>query len=104
MSIVDSLLGDHKQFQEELLKLIPMRGQLIVCGDFNIYPNDKDSFYKSLLEAMASKGLDQLIDKATHNKGNILDHLYTRDVTNPAWMFHYPYYSDHEAICLMAEL
>ena len=75
-----------------------------MCGDFNIYPNDKDDHYETLLAAMASKGLHQLVDKATHNKGHLLDHLYVRDIDNPSWIFHYPYYSDHEAICFMAEL
>ena len=53
---------------------------------------------------MAAQGFQQLVDKPTHIKGNILDHLYVRDLENPSWKFHHPYYSDHDAICFWAKL
>ena len=42
----------------------------------------------------------QIIDRATHKDGNILDHVYIRDVPIAEWQFHHPYYTDHDAICL----
>ena len=97
-------IDSYNQFREELLSIIPPKGSTIVCGDFNIHPNTKENQYESLINVMAAQGFQQLVDKPTHIKGNILDHLYVRDLENPSWKFHHPYYSDHDAICFWAKL
>ena len=53
---------------------------------------------------MASNGFLQIIDKATHKDGNILDHVYVRGIEFVDWQFHHPYYSDHDAMCLRVNL
>ena len=94
----------YDQFRAELLSFIPLKGPTIVCGDFNIHPNTKGNQYDTLLNAMATHGFKQLVDMPTHIKGNILDHLYVREIEDPSWKFHHPYYSDHDAICVWAKL
>ena len=96
--------NNHKQFIAELSKLIPKKGQTIICGDFNIYPNKTDDHYQTLVNTLGALGLAQIIDKPTHIRGNILDHLYVRDFVDPSWQFHHPYYSDHDGICFMGTL
>ena len=49
---------------------------------------------------MKKNGFTQIIDKATHKDGNILDHVYIRDLEIAEWQFHHPYYTDHDAICI----
>ena len=57
-----------------------------------------------LSEKMTSKGFFQHIDKPTHKGGNMLDHLYIRNINLTGWQLHHPFYSDHDAICCMAKL
>ena len=89
---------------KELISILPKEGPAIICGDFNIHPNEKNSFFSRLSEKMKYQNFAQLIDKPTHREGHILDHLYVREVNMIGWQFHHPYYSDHEAICCMAKL
>ena len=89
---------------KELISILPKEGPAIICGDFNIHPNEKNSYFSRLSEKMKSQNFAQHIDKPTHRGGHILDHLYVREVNMIGWQFHHPYYSDHEAICCMAKL
>ena len=88
----------------ELSKLIPSKGPAIICGDFNVHPNEQKDNYNPLVNALASLGFVQLIDKPTHIEGHILDHMYVRDVDIAGWQLHHPYYSDHDAICCRVNL
>ena len=76
----------------------------MIMGDINFHPKEKNDHYTRLNERMANKGFSQIIDKPTHKDGHILDHLYLRDVEIAEWRFHHPYYSDHDAICVRANL
>ena len=88
----------------ELLNILPTKGPTVVIGDFNIHPKEKNSYFDQLVEKMASKGFKQYIDMPTHRDGHILDHMYVREIEMHGWLLHHPYYSDHDAICLMAKL
>ena len=88
----------------ELLNILPKKGPTIVVGDFNIHPKEQNSYFVQLLAKMTSKGFNQHIDKPTHRDGNILDHMYVREIEMSGWQFYHPYYSDHDAICSMAKL
>ena len=89
---------------KELLSILPKEGPTIVCGDFNMHPNEENSYFAQLSEKMVRHGFVQHIDKPTHKSGNVLDHLYVRELNLTGWKFHYPYYSDHDAICSMVKL
>ena len=89
---------------KELLKILPRNGPTIVCGDFNIHPKEDNSYFNELSEKMTSKGFFQHIDKPTHKGGNMLDHLYIRNINLTGWQLYHPFYSDHDAICCMAKL
>ena len=88
----------------ELLNILPKKGPTIVVGDFNIHPKEQNSYFVQLLAKMTSKGFNQHIDKPTHRDGNILDHMYVREIEMSGWHFYHPYYSDHDAICSMVKL
>ena len=96
--------SSHVAFMSALSKLIPSKGPTIICGDFNIHPNEQKDYYNPLVNALASLGLVQLIDKPTHIEGHILDHMYVRDVDIAGWQLHHPYFSDHDAICCRVNL
>ena len=55
---------------------------------------------KDLQKNWEMKVFAQIIDRPTHKDGNILDHVYVRNVKISEWQLHHPYYSDHDAICL----
>ena len=77
-------------------------GPVIIVGDFNLHPKETNTHYAAFLDIMAVNGLSQIIDKPTHKDGNILDHVYVRDIEVADWQFHHPYYSDHDAMCIRA--
>lgn len=65
----------------------------IVIGDFNMEPNNN-----YFTNSMQSRGYHQKIEHPTHDKGSILDHLYT-NITTLNTMLHSVFYSDHDCIC-----
>ena len=65
----------------------------------NMHPKEGNDHYNNLVNSLASFGFVQLIDKPTHVEGNILDHLYVKEVEIAGWQLHHPYYSGHDAIC-----
>ena len=69
-----------------------------IIGDFNFEDGDKNA----LTKYFNSKGLEQLINVPTHEKGRTIDHLYITKESKEriAVKVTYPYYSDHAAICV----
>jgi hypothetical protein len=50
----------------------------MVLGDFNIHINNStNSEVQAFVTLMEAAGLQQHVKEATHNHGNILDHVYT---------------------------
>ena len=89
---------------DNLLRLTSNSGPTIILGDFNIHPKENNDHYNDFITEMKTVGFTQIIDKSTHKDGNILDHVYVRDVGIAEWQFHHPYYTDHDAICIRANL
>jgi endonuclease/exonuclease/phosphatase (EEP) superfamily protein YafD len=93
---------DTNQFIEHLASLeekglFSRRRNTIIGGDFNIcFLRDHD---KALIQYLESKGFTQMIKKATHIDGNLIDHIYTNikqiEVEQAS-----KYYSDHDALCV----
>ena len=85
------------QFIENVLSMID-RPQTVVCGDFNLdyrkAPNNAFS------QAMASRGFVQIIKEPTIIHGTTIDHVYIRNMQSK-YFLHYPYYTLHEAACVM---
>ena len=96
--------SSHSELADRLCELIPSKGSVMIIGDINIHPKEKVDHYTRFNERMATKGFSQIIDRPTHKDGNILDHVYVRDVAFADWRLHHPYYSDHDAICVRARL
>ena len=72
----------------------------LVTGDFNVcfLQNMNNAISSSLIK----KGFIQLVQKATHVKGGLIDHAYWKD-NSEKWKFpviekYSPYFSDHDAI------
>ena len=96
--------NSHLELADHLCELIPSEGSVMIIGDINIHPKEKNDHYVKFNSTMAINGFSQIIDKPTHKDGHILDHLYLRDIEIAEWKFHHPYYSDHDAICVRANL
>ena len=96
--------NSHSELANILCEIIPSKGSVMIVGDINIHPKEKNYNFTRFNKKMANNGLSQIIDKPTHKDGNILDHVYVREVPIAEWRFHHPYYSDHDAICVRANL
>ena len=72
----------------------------MICGDFNI-----DRKVENVLTRMLKgNNFTQIVQKPTTYRGNCIDHFYhniAERVKKIEHKLHYPYYSDHEAICVM---
>lgn len=73
------------------------RVRLLVAGDFNVHFNKTDDYNAMrVTQLFWSFGFTQLINEATHNKGNCLDNIFSNflvnDVDNVVMSF-----SDHKA-------
>ena len=70
------------QFSEDFFELLDdvtaEQSNTVICGDFNIQVNDKDSqSIEQYLYAITAMGYKQHVKFFTHRNGNILDHVYT---------------------------
>ncbi len=73
----------------------------IILGDFNVHINDTDdSEAMDFTSTMSILGLDQHVNFTTHNKGNILDPVFSPHLTqvNILKTVQGPFFSDHCAI------
>ena len=79
----------------------------IIVGDVNFYKDEKNELTKHL----ASKHFQQLVDTPTHDStsttsARTIDHYYvSKDTVDKIVLrLHFPYYSDHDALCLSVKL
>jgi hypothetical protein len=70
-----------------------------ITGDFNIQYNKYPKNHLS--DTLFQKGLIQIVQFPTHDKGNILDHFYTQTENITMHFLHSVYYSDHDAVCCL---
>ena len=72
----------------------------VICGDFNFdYYKDPNNSLRVMLE---KRGFTQIVTTPTTIRGNCIDHVYVRGLDHTHHL-HYPYYSDHEAVCVIAK-
>ena len=72
----------------------------ILCGDFN-FDRKKEN---NLTRMLSGKGFKQIVLEPTTYRGNCIDHVY-HDIPmkegKVEYKLLYPYYSDHQAVCVM---
>ena len=72
------------------------RKKTLICGDFNLNPSENE-----LSKKLVATGFHQIVSEATHVKGGILDHVYSKPFQQVTKLFIHPlYFSDHDAICV----
>ena len=95
----------HTRFLDQVSELLQLvltnHKNLVILGDFNIAIQDlgnPDS--KTYRDTMIALGLTQHINQATHNQGNILDHIYTESIDTLGVMHSFieEYISDHRLV------
>ena len=82
--------------------LIDSERPTLITGDFNVcYNQHRDNAITNVLQRL---GFVQLVEKATHIMGGLIDHAYWRNESDiweyPSIERFSPYYSDHDAILI----
>ena len=92
------------EFTSEILSLFDSSRRQIVLGDMNIdlLKNPNNLFSQSLQQ----RGFNQIVNRPTHVKGGLIDHIYYYSPNNAAscslYKYHTVFWSDHT--CLLAIL
>ena len=94
----------YEMLIKSLMNLLSDTLPTVIMGDFNVDPKRDEKEFKKLVTAMTAKGFVQIINKATHLKGHLLDHMYLKNIVSLNWQLHHPYWTDHDATCLEANL
>lgn len=88
---------------QELVKIIEkgidVRRPTIICGDLNFDQKKENDLTKML----KTKGFKQIVREPTTYRGYCIDHAYHNIPDNGEKVLHklhYPYYSDHETVCV----
>ena len=83
-----------------LSKLLSLTGKLVILGDFNFRINDPTDTHAAKFKALTEQfNLIQHISIPTHNAGNTLDLVFTRDDLSVSSIFtDHSVKSDHSAV------
>ena len=85
---------------KKLENLIDTNKPTLLTGDFNVCFNQKR--HNPITEKLESLGFKQIVTKATHIQGGLIDHAYWLDSdliwSEPNLEMYSPYYSDHDCI------
>jgi hypothetical protein len=86
---------------EERFESCKTSGRLLVVGDFN-RPVTSSAYKSSIGKVSHGLRLSQHVKEPTHEAGNILDLILANFEIPAVNLFHHsPYYSDHDAICVV---
>ena len=116
-----SQFWQFKRFTGALLNLVDREKQTIICGDFNfdgVDGKDRNVLIEKLngvdSSTISLRKFKQIVKEPTTFRGYCIDHIYHNFSesdrgglqTLPAnskvtYKLHHPYYSDHEALCIM---
>ena len=92
-------IADVEDFMNIMKQNIDPHKQTLVCGDFNInFLKEPRHKISTLLKDL---GFQQIVRHPTTIYGSCLDHVYLRTNVLHRCRLHYPYYSDHECVCIM---
>ena len=79
--------------------LINPEALTIICGDFNFdYWKDQNN---TLSINLAKIGFKHIVKEPTTLHGNCIDHVHLNNGIDFEYQLYYPYYTDHEAVCVM---
>ena len=92
-------VADLDHFMNTMKQNIHPLQQTLVCGDFN-FNFLKEPRHKIAI-LLKKLGFQQIVRYPTTIYGSCLDHVYLRTNFLHKCRLHYPYYSDHECICIM---
>ena len=74
----------------------------LITGDFNVCL--KKTPQNDVTRQLENFGFSQLVERATHVEGGLIDHMYWRDIngdwTPPQLETYSPYYSDHDGLLI----
>ena len=94
--------GNIKELLKEISMLIMEEKFVVIGGDFNINLTNSPNNY--LTKELIKMGFAQIVKKATHIEGGLIDHIYVRQGRNKkySWIVEqFPkYYSDHDGLGL----
>ena len=91
--------GHLNNFLQEIKANIHATQQTVICGDLNFnYLKEPKHRIAGMLQGL---GFHQKVKEPTTIYGSCLDHVYLRTKCLYKYSLHYPYFSDHECICLM---
>ena len=93
---------DRKILFGELFDLIKSSKPTVLMGDFN----EKYCKSSKMTKVLESQNFSQLISAPTHDRGNLLDHMYVNELLSEKNFFvekNSAYYSDHDIITIYIE-
>ena len=94
--------GSLREVRDELEELINPAKSVLISGDFNICLDREPN--NLVTGHLRERGFEQLVKEATHDDGGRIDHIYIKQTpeleADPELVHHYPYYSDHDALCV----
>ena len=103
LAVYRSSYGNIGNLAEKLVKLIDGKKSIFIVGDFNICTFKKPN--NIVTSVLLSKDMVSLVDEATHIQGGYIDQAYWKDEDDiflpPTVQRYSPYYSDHDAICIV---
>ena len=95
--------SSFQQFTDTIAKAIDDPNKpFVLCGDFNFDQKKENSVTRMLSE----KGFKQIVKEPTTYRGSCIDHVYHNIPVlqgKVTYKLHYPYFSDHEAVCVMIQ-
>ena len=86
---------------DHLITLLSTATNNIILGDFNMHINDINSNDAcTFLDTLTALGLTQHVTMSTHVKGNILNLMFTEEISNIKLTFCQagPFLSDHKLV------
>ena len=97
LTVYNSPRGDSDKILQVISNIVENNRETIICGDFNLHGKQQHFFISQLQK----RGFQQYVDKPTHIQGNMLDLFFAKfsNLKVLSMFLHYPYYSDHDAIC-----
>ena len=90
---------DRKALLSQLFDYMDLANPTVVMGDFN----EKYCESSYLSKSFKRRGFSQLISSPTHDKGNLIDHMYVNNLVLERGHFvekSAAYYSDHDILTL----
>ena len=91
--------ADTPLFIRHLDFLISNLENCIIVGDFNL---DLLTASHPIIDFLLSNGFLQLVKCATHEQGSLLDYAFVKSSLKHSYDLHWPYYSDHAGVCIVA--